>query len=213
VLHGRPARAAPFAAVVSRPRLHGSPLRVAAFFSKAKRLIFEQPRPETDRKGVSIAALVPPCACPWSRIAPTHEGPRNALNISAREPTSGRSTHYESGHLIRVFRDTGHIFSSPSRSLRVGYAVVDFCFLVALPPAPDLLLRAKHWFVEAMARAARATPQREPVGRARRRRRQGAGASGGVEFLPRPPTHGPDPPLAASTPCGEGADQRVVSVE
>jgi hypothetical protein len=33
--------------------------------------------------------------------------------------------------------------------LRVGYPVADFCFLVALPPALDLLLFAKHLFVEA----------------------------------------------------------------
>jgi hypothetical protein len=34
--------------------------------------------------------------------------------------------------------------------LRVGYPVADFCFLVALPPALDLLLFAKHLFVAAM---------------------------------------------------------------
>jgi hypothetical protein len=69
-------------------------------------------------------------ACTWSRplirigramraghswrglcIAPTYGGPRNAWNNSAHEPTSGRSTLYESGHLIRGFRDIGRIFS------------------------------------------------------------------------------------------------------
>ena len=33
-------------------------------------------------------------------------------NNKAHEPTSGRSTHYGSGHLIRAVRDIGHIFSS-----------------------------------------------------------------------------------------------------
>jgi len=39
------------------------------------------------------------------------EGPCNESNNKAHEPTSGRSTHYESGHLIQVFRDIEHIFS------------------------------------------------------------------------------------------------------
>jgi len=49
----------------------------------------------------------------WRHIAPAHEGPRNESSNKAHEPTSGRSTHYGVGHLIRVFRDIGHIFSSP----------------------------------------------------------------------------------------------------
>src|SRR6516165_12703671 len=52
-------------------------------------------------------------------IAPAHKGPRNESNNKAHEPTSGRSTHYGSGHLIRVFRDIGHIFSSLYPSLAV----------------------------------------------------------------------------------------------
>ena len=32
--------------------------------------------------------------------------------IKHMESTSARSTHYGSGHLIRVFHDIGHIFSS-----------------------------------------------------------------------------------------------------
>src|SRR6516165_9801422 len=55
----------------------------------------------------------------WPRIAPAHEGPRSESNNNAHEPTSGRSTHYGSGHLIRVFRDSGHIFSSLYSSLAV----------------------------------------------------------------------------------------------
>src|SRR5262249_59113284 len=62
------------------------------------------------------------------RIAPAHEGPRNESNNKAHEPTSGRSTHYGSGHLIRVFRDIGHIFSSLYPSLAV------FFFLSLVPP-------------------------------------------------------------------------------
>src|SRR5215471_10536471 len=53
------------------------------------------------------------------RIAPAHEGPRNESNNNAHEPTSGRSTRYGSGHLIRVFRDIGRIFSSLYPSLAV----------------------------------------------------------------------------------------------
>src|SRR5262249_47053077 len=54
-------------------------------------------------------------------IAPAHEGPRNESNNKAHEPTSGRSTRYGSGHLIRVFRDIGHIFSSLYPSLAVVF--------------------------------------------------------------------------------------------
>ena len=53
------------------------------------------------------------------RIAPAHEGPRNESNNKAHESTSGRSTRYGSGHLIRVFRDIGHIFSLLYPSLAV----------------------------------------------------------------------------------------------
>ena len=49
---------------------------------------------------------------PWSRIAPVREELRNASNKSEHEPTSNRSTNYGNGHLIRVFRDIGRIFSS-----------------------------------------------------------------------------------------------------
>jgi len=45
------------------------------------------------------------------RVAPAHEEPRSGLNNSEHESTSGRSTNYESGRLIRVFRDIGRIFS------------------------------------------------------------------------------------------------------
>src|SRR5215469_7955857 len=57
----------------------------------------------------------------WRRrhIAPAHKGPRNESNNKAHEPTSGRSTRYGSGHLIPVFRDIGHIFSSVYPSLAV----------------------------------------------------------------------------------------------
>jgi len=61
---------------------------------------------------VRVAAAFRPYVCRWRRIAPAHEGPRNESNNKAHEPTNGRSTHYGSGHLIRVFRDIVHIFSS-----------------------------------------------------------------------------------------------------
>src|SRR5262245_66470437 len=83
----------------------------------------------------------------WRRIAPAHDGPRNASNNNAHEPTSGRSTHYGSGHLNRVFRDIGHIFSSLYPSLAVP-------FLSRLSPVRDLLLCANHLFVAAMHSAA-----------------------------------------------------------
>jgi hypothetical protein len=75
-------------------------------------------------------------------IAPAHEGLRNKSNNKAHEPTSGRSTHYGSEHLIRVFRDIGHIFSSP-------YPFIGARVLVALPPSGDLWLCAKRLFIAA----------------------------------------------------------------
>jgi hypothetical protein len=45
------------------------------------------------------------------RDAPAHDEPHSGPNNSEREPTSGRSTKYGSGHLIRVFRDIGRISS------------------------------------------------------------------------------------------------------
>jgi hypothetical protein len=45
------------------------------------------------------------------RIAPARKELRNGSSKSERESTSGRSTNYGSGHLIRVFRDIGRIFS------------------------------------------------------------------------------------------------------
>ena len=45
------------------------------------------------------------------RVAPAHDEPRSGSNNSERESTSGRSTDCGSGHLIRVFRDIGRIFS------------------------------------------------------------------------------------------------------
>jgi len=50
-------------------------------------------------KGVSIAAAFRPYVWRWRRIAPVHEGPRSESSNNAHEPTSGRSTHYGSGHL------------------------------------------------------------------------------------------------------------------
>jgi hypothetical protein len=94
---------------------------------------------------VSIAAAFRPEVWRGRRTAPTREGPRNASNNKAHEPTSGRSTHYASGHLIRVFRGIGHIFSSPYpfhwRS----------CSLVALAAVRYLFICAKHLFVAAIA--------------------------------------------------------------
>jgi hypothetical protein len=99
--------------------------------------------PRTRR--VSIAAAFRPEVWRRRRIAPTREGPRNESSNRARESTSGRSTHYASGHLIRVFRGIGHIFSSPYpfhwRS----------CSLVALAAVRDLFICAKHLFVAAIA--------------------------------------------------------------
>jgi hypothetical protein len=45
------------------------------------------------------------------RVAPARDETRSGSNNSERGPTSGRSTNYGSGHLVRVFRDIGRIFS------------------------------------------------------------------------------------------------------
>src|SRR5262245_56944939 len=66
------------------------------------------------------------------RIAPAHEGPRNKSNNNAHEPTSGRSTRYGSGDIIRVLRDIGHIFSSLYRQRR-------FLFLSRFASSPGLV--------------------------------------------------------------------------
>jgi hypothetical protein len=47
------------------------------------------------------------------RVAPARDEPRTGSNNSERESTSGRSTNYGSGYLIRVFHDIGRIFSLP----------------------------------------------------------------------------------------------------
>src|SRR5215813_13380904 len=79
-------------------------------------------------------------------IAPAHKGPRNESNNKAHEPTSGRSTRYGSGHLIRVFRDIGHIFSSLYPSLAV-------LFLSRFAPSQGLVVCAKHLFFATMRRS------------------------------------------------------------
>src|SRR5262249_7723612 len=71
---------------------------------------------------VAITFFIPPRSASLLLSVPTfgagvvslqHEGPRSESSNNAHEPTNGRSTHYGGGHLIRVFRDIGHIFSSP----------------------------------------------------------------------------------------------------
>src|SRR5262245_54792717 len=60
------------------------------------------------------------------RVVPAHDEPRSGSNNIGRESTSGRSTNYGSEHLIRVFRDIGHIFSLPfllSHPLPVGHSL------------------------------------------------------------------------------------------
>src|SRR6516225_5990884 len=92
--------------------------------------------------------------CRGRRIAPAHEAPRNESNNKPHEPTSDRSTHCGSGHLIRVFRDIGHIFSSLYPSLAV-------LFLSRSAPVRDLLLCAKDLFVAASSEVLPTTPSRE----------------------------------------------------
>jgi hypothetical protein len=43
----------------------------------------------------------------WHRIAPARKELRNGSNKSEREPTSGRSTDYGSGHPVQAFHDIG----------------------------------------------------------------------------------------------------------
>ena len=88
------------------------------------------------------------------RIAPAHEGPRNESNNKAHEPTSDPSTHCGGGHLIRVFRDIGHIFSLLYPSLAV-------LFLSRSTPVRDLLLCAKDLFVAASSEVLPTGPSRE----------------------------------------------------
>jgi hypothetical protein len=47
----------------------------------------------------------------WHRIAPARKELRNGSNKSEREPTSGRSTDYGSGHPVQAFHDIGRTFS------------------------------------------------------------------------------------------------------
>ena len=79
----------------------------------------------------------------WRRIAPAHEAPRNESNNKPHEPTSGRSTHCGSGHLIRVSRDIGHIFSSLYPSLAV-------LFLSRFAPCPGLVGLRQRFVCRAM---------------------------------------------------------------
>src|SRR5262249_42735834 len=78
-------------------------------------------------------------------VAPAHEEPRSRLSNSARESTSGRPTNYGRGHLIRVFRDIGHIFSSLYPSLAV-------LFLIRFAPSQGLVVCAKHLFFATVRR-------------------------------------------------------------
>jgi hypothetical protein len=45
------------------------------------------------------------------RVAPAHDEPRNGLNSTERESTSGHSTNFASAHLIRVFHHIGRTVS------------------------------------------------------------------------------------------------------
>ena len=59
-------------------------------------------------------------------VAPACEELRSGSNNSEREPTSGRSTNYGSGHLIQVFHGTGRTFSlMPSHPLDAASRSID----------------------------------------------------------------------------------------
>jgi hypothetical protein len=72
-----------------------------------------KPRPST--RSISLTAMRERKVCTrdvWAfRVAPAHEEPRSGSNNSEHDSTTDHSTNYGSGHLIRVFRDIGHIFS------------------------------------------------------------------------------------------------------
>src|SRR5215472_7503487 len=95
----------------------------------------------------------------WRRrhIAPAHKGPRNESNNKAHEPTSGRSTRYGSGHLIRVFRDIGHIFSSLYPSLAV-------LFLSRFAPSQGLVALCQTFVLRCHAAIVRAESSRTSNG-------------------------------------------------
>jgi hypothetical protein len=67
------------------------------------------------RRSVSSADCGGPEECASDvrsrRIALARKELRNDSSKNEHEPTTTRSTSYESGHLIRVFRDIGRIFS------------------------------------------------------------------------------------------------------
>src|SRR5215468_6304898 len=90
-------------------------------------------------------------------IAPAHEGPRNELSNNAHEPTSGRSTRYGSEHLIRVFRDIEHIFSSLYPSLAV-------LFLSRFAPSQGLVALCQTFILRCHAAIVRAEGSRTSNG-------------------------------------------------
>src|SRR5215471_13383855 len=90
-------------------------------------------------------------------IAPAHKGPRNESNNKAHEPTSGRSTRYGSGHLIRVFHDIGHIFSSLYPSLAV-------LFLSRFAPSQGLVALCQTFVLRCHAAIVRAEGSRTSNG-------------------------------------------------
>jgi hypothetical protein len=111
--------------------------------------------PRTRR--VSIAAAFRPEVWRGRRIAPTREGPRNESSNRAHDSTSGRSTHYASGYLIRVFRGIGHIFSSlyPFRwqvlflsrfGRRPGFVTLRQTFVRGCQTCPQLALLVRRYF-------------------------------------------------------------------
>ena len=87
------------------------------------------------------------------------ERPCNGPNNKANDPTSGRSTHCESGHLIQVFHDIGRIFSSQHPHWRL-------CFLVARFGPRDLLFCAKYLLFAAMDAGATGTRREAAIIRA-----------------------------------------------
>jgi len=84
-------------------------------------------------------------------VAPACKELRSGPNKSEREPTSARSTHYGSGHLIRVFRDIGHIFSSLYPSLGV-------LFLSRFAPVPGLVILRQTFARRSRGSSPRPTP-------------------------------------------------------
>src|SRR5215813_12407930 len=98
-------------------------------------------------------------------VAPPHEEPRSGSSSSVHESTSGRSTNYGSGHLIRVFRDIGRIFSVPSQPPVAHWSSAE---KVAFKAEAEIWFRRRQKTVSIVFRAELSAGTRQAPGLLRR---------------------------------------------